>query len=168
MTTEVRAFRQQLAAQPQPQFLTVLSKAIFARSRPLSKPTRNMAFANSSLAQFFTEFDPNILFLFGALCQMLLAFIFPVRVASIPLLLLLVAHAMKFARLSKPVAPAQQTAVSSVLKGRYTAQIPHSDGSATQKGAEDQVVCFIIGASVDQYVNSDFPYHPAPLSACIK
>lgn len=86
--------------------------------------------------------------LLGACSQSILTLFLPTYVSFLPIATLLAVKASRLALTDK----SSTSPTAKALKGRYTAQIPHEDGSATQQGADTEVVVFVIGACSSQYV----------------
>ncbi len=100
----------------------------------------------------FNGLDSLAWLLLGACSQSILTLFLPTYVSFLPIATLL---AVKARRLSLPD-KSSTSPTAKALKGRYTAQIPHENGSAIQQGADTEVVVFVIGACSSQYV---LPFH---------
>ena len=97
---------------------------------------------------------PSTWFVLGMSLQCLLAVLVPLRLAVLFTVLVLATYLLvisqRFPQKQALPAPFQEN----VHRGRWTAQLPSSDGSTPQKGSERKVVMFLTGASSSQYVVS--------------
>ena len=100
----------------------------------------------SALPKLLRALDSTTTLLLGLLLQSALITCLPFRVALIPAVALLAARLVKIGS-SRPAA---EDYLKGILQGRFTAQFPHADGSAPKSGAEEGVVVFVIGGSVNQ------------------
>ncbi len=104
-----------------------------------------------ALSAFLTRIrkaDSTTWFLLGACIQFALALCLPIYVSFVPIATILLAHSLKTAvRSTKPTLTKSTSIPDDVLQGRYTAQIPHKDGSSVQQGAGEELVVFVLGAS---------------------
>ncbi|KAK0510414.1 hypothetical protein JMJ35_006846 [Cladonia borealis] len=92
--------------------------------------------------------DSTTWFLLGACVQLVLALCLPIYVSFVPIATVLLTHSLKTAVQSTRPTLAKSTSIpDDVLQGRYTAQIPHKDGSSVQQGAGEESVVFVLGAS---------------------
>ena len=92
--------------------------------------------------------DSTTWFLLGACVQFVLALCLPIYVSFVPIATILLTHSLKTAVQSTKPTLAKSTSIpDDVLQGRYTAQIPHKDGSSVQQGAGEELVVFVLGAS---------------------
>lgn len=98
----------------------------------------------------FRNLEPTTWYLLGACLQFVLNTFLPIYYAFFPTAVALIAYAIKVTVTAKPSITLAQC-LNRVLKGRYTAEIPHENVSATQDGAGTEVVVFVIGASSNQY-----------------
>ena len=77
--------------------------------------------------------DSAIWFLLGACVQFALALGLPIYFSFTPMATLLLTHSLKAVVQSKKPTLAKLTSIpDDVLQGRYTAHIPHKDGSSVQ------------------------------------
>ena len=94
------------------------------------------------------KIDSTTWFLFGACIQFISALCLPIYVSFVPIFTILLTLSLKTAVQSKKPTVAKSTSIPDyVLQGRYTAQIPHKDGSSVQQGAGEELVVFVLGAS---------------------
>ena len=104
-----------------------------------------------ALAAYLTRVqkaDSTTCFLLGACIQFALSLSLPIYISFVPIATILLAHSLKIAvRSTKPTLTKPNSIPNDVLQGRYTAQIPHRDGSGTQQGAGEELVVFVLGAS---------------------
>ena len=104
-----------------------------------------------ALAAFLTRIrkaDSTTCFLLGACIQFALSLCLPIHVSFVPIATMLLAHSLKIAMQStKPTLTKPISIPDDVLQGRYTAQIPHKDGSSVQQGGGEGLVVFVLGAS---------------------
>ena len=84
----------------------------------------------------------------GACIQSGLALCLPTFSIWIPIATVLLALLLKnTVRITEPTLTKSTSIPDDVLQGRYTAQIPHKDGSSVQQGAGEELVVFVLGAS---------------------
>lgn len=98
--------------------------------------------------------EPTTWLLIGAFLQCLLALVLPFRLIIL-LAALLLAIRQGTSTLKKDKSPPSPLPLpSDTRKGRWTAQMPHKDGSVVQRGSEEEVVVFVVGVSSSQYASS--------------
>ncbi|KAL8797442.1 MAG: hypothetical protein Q9195_000258 [Heterodermia aff. obscurata] len=95
----------------------------------------------SRLAKNFTL--PTLL-LFGACLQSLLTLVLPFRYALLPAFTLLAGQVINTVLISKGYV--KNPYMKDARLGKYTAQIPHADGTVSQQASDKGVVVFLIGA----------------------
>ena len=86
----------------------------------------------------------------GAVLQSVLVLVFPIRVALLPAVVVLLLRSVNTALVHAGFVRNPYLAVTKL--GRWTAPILEQDGSVPEKGASKEVVVFIVGASSNQYV----------------
>lgn len=96
------------------------------------------------------DFRMTTWLLTGAALQCLLFLMLPKYVALLPSLLLVAARVATTGLISYGIL--HDPILDRVKKGRFTAQIPHEDGSAPEKAGEKEVVILVLGARSNQYV----------------
>ena len=93
-----------------------------------------------------TNFELSTLIAFGMCLQMLAFLVLPGRVAVAPALLLLF-YKFLYAR---PSNVADNWLVDERWVGKMSANVPNEDGTMPEKGAANGVVCFVVGAQINQ------------------
>ncbi|KAI4129406.1 MAG: hypothetical protein LQ338_002246 [Usnochroma carphineum] len=115
------------------------------------------------LSTWLAKAGPTTWLLIGGCLQCLLALVLPLRlIILLAALLLAIRLALSTRKTDKPL----QSALPfqrDIRKGRWTAQIPHEDGSVVQRGSETEVVVFVVGASSSQYASSLLEFQSAGL-----
>lgn len=102
-----------------------------------------------NLSFFRDDFRMTTLLLAGASVQCLLFLLLPTYVALLPTFSLIVLRIFTFILISSGIL--RDPSFDSVKLGRFTAQIPHEDGSAPKNAAEKEVVILVLGARSNQY-----------------
>jgi hypothetical protein len=86
--------------------------------------------------------------LLGACIQSVLVLTLPPRVAILPAALLLGFRIVKTTLMTGGLI--HDTTQDRVIKGRHTAQLPYGSGPDAEKGVDEEMVLFIIGARSNQ------------------
>ena len=102
------------------------------------------------LAAFRNNFSLVTWLLIGACIQSIFVLLLPQRVAILLAVVLLAGRYIKTALMSKGYL--HNTSTDNVVVGKMTAPILNEDGSVPEKASDKGVVCFVIGASSNEYV----------------
>lgn len=111
-----------------------------------------------SLTSLRDEFRMTTWLLTGAAVQSLLFFMLPSYVALLPSLLLMAARVATTGLISYGIL--RDPTLDHVKIGRFTAQIPHEDGSVPEKGGEKELVILVLGARFNQYAPKNLKSRP--------
>ena len=102
------------------------------------------------LAVFRSSLSLTTWLLIGACIQSVFVLLLSRRIALLPAAILLAGRYIKTALMSKNYL--HNTSLDNMVAGKMTAPVLNEDGSVPEKAGDKAVVCFIIGASSNQYV----------------
>ena len=105
-----------------------------------------------NLSFFRDDFRMTTLLLTGASVQCLLFLLLPTYVALLPTLSFIMLRV--FTSILIDFGVLRDPSFDSIKLGRFTAQIPHEDGSAPKNAAEKEIVILVLGARSNQWVSN--------------